>query len=151
MELLALRQRGTQEQVATFPRPLFLYQFIRAWNKTQTHPRFVEQQLEAMERFDAKQAAVRMTPVNAVRPAASQVPVRSKVPTAPPKPSTPPPRAGPLQPVPARVIKPRLPSRSPSPPPVTRPPACPAPQRGDRDIVQQRKVEVVVPPPAPRK
>ena len=155
MELLALRQRGTQEQVAAFPRPLFLYQFIRAWNKTQTHPRFVEQQLEAMERFDAEQAAgsgpVPMkTQVHAV-PAASQVPVHSKVPTAPAKPSTPPPRAGPSQSVPARVIKARLPSSSPSPPPATGPPPRPATQREDRDIVQRRKVEVIIPHQVPRK
>ena len=105
-----------------------------------------------MERFDAEQAAgsgsiPRTTTVHAV-PAASQVPIRSKVPTAPAKP---PPRAGPSQSLPARVIKGPLSSPSPSPPPVTGPPARPATQRGDRDNVQRRKMEVVIPHQSPRK
>ena len=56
-KLLALRMKGSPEQVAVFPQPLFLFQFIRAWNKHQGDPNFVKQQLGELEWFDATQTA----------------------------------------------------------------------------------------------
>ena len=47
-------QKGTQEQQAAFPRRLFIYQFIRAWNMTEIRqaPDFVDCQLEFMGEYD---------------------------------------------------------------------------------------------------
>ena len=47
-------QDGTEEERAAFPRKLFLYTFLRAWNTAEMRraPDFIDRQLEEMESFD---------------------------------------------------------------------------------------------------
>ncbi len=170
IQLLSLRTKGTPEQKAAFPQPLFLFQFVRSWNRQHNDPNFVDQMLEDLERFDAAAAAA----------AAPPIPLRLDTPTEPapapaqlapklPQPTQPAPR--PPQPTKATAPRPKQPSlprvAGPSGPVVQRqgttlPPqadrpaqqtrhlvAAPAGPGRDSDtiVVKPRKVEVVVPTP----
>ena len=111
---MTLRSKGTPEQVAAFPKPLFLYQFVRAWNKGQADPNFVEEQVEEMQRFDAAEGDASSLPVPIPIPTAT-TPVTSQppLPSAPkPKRPTPPPQSS----QPAHVVQQRAPSPPPSVP-----------------------------------
>ena len=137
MNLLTLHANGTQEQVASFPKPLFLFKFIRAWNKSRTEPNFIETQLEEMARFDAAQrvASTRVVPT----------------PTLPPPPPKPTIRAQRSPSPPIRIVRGPSPSPEITPPPPNptqklaahHPPPRPLPVASGS---KPRKVEVVVPP-----
>lgn len=51
---MALRSKGTSEQISAFPADLFLYQCLRSWNRRQNDPDFLESQEKALEEFDLK-------------------------------------------------------------------------------------------------
>jgi hypothetical protein len=86
---MGLRSKGTPEQAASFPKPLFLYQFIRAWNKDRNDPNFLEAQVAELERFGR--------PVEIAPPRAVPAPTPTLAAPAPPLPT---PSAPPKRPAP---------------------------------------------------
>jgi hypothetical protein len=160
VQLLSLRAKGTPEQVAAFPKPLFLFQFVRAWNKTQNEPNFVDKQVDELDRFDsAKRSGSPPLPVPHPLPATTRTTPVPPEPTTPKKPSvpakapaprptkraTPPPQAGPSHHV--RVIR----HGSTSPPPTRGPRYAPIrthrpnpPLDRDDSVARRRQVEVVM-------
>ena len=161
---MSLRADGTPEQKAAFPKALFLYQFVRAWNNSRNDADFLEDQLAHLVRFDKakRPSSPIVMPVSApsVTPAPPE-PSRGK-PLAPanapihrPIPSTPA-----RHPQPVKLARSPSPSPSPSPPPPTLKPVLKASQPtrvpdrptapGDRER-QQRRVVVEVPPRTPKK
>jgi hypothetical protein len=54
---LNLHTKGTPEQVAAFLQRLFLFNFIRAWNKGHGETYFVDWQLDLLEEFDKAESA----------------------------------------------------------------------------------------------
>ena len=49
--------------MAAFLQPLFLFQFIHAWNKHQGDHNFIKQQLAELEWFDASLTATLQIPI----------------------------------------------------------------------------------------
>jgi hypothetical protein len=147
---LTLRSKGTPEQVAALPKPLFLFPFVRAWNKRHNEPNFLDEQLQALQEFDAAERV------------ASPLPASTPTPTA----TTPAPLPSILKKPPvhrpaARVLQGStapLPLPSPPPPPIVRTDkekVANFPVHRHRVIPpqaqQRRKVVVEVPPRPPRK
>lgn len=128
-----IRAKGTPEEKASFPKPLFLYRFVRAWNAHHTNPNFVEDQLQELEQFDRADPLPLPLPIP-VPPTTNPVPPpppRPRIPSAPtetivnrPKPSTPPRRSQPA----ARLVQ--------------------APAVASSSRPTHRKVEVHIPPRA---
>ena len=142
MQLLGLRSRATPEQAAAFPQRLFLYQFVRAWNKNHADPNFLDQQVEEMEQFDTTRMATPPIPIHRSTPTPAPPP-----PMQPPAPRPKPSHSAPSHPPPVHVVKP--PTQGDSLAPATRPQIVPA--RLERDEpqpvrVKPGKVEVVIPP-----
>jgi len=76
-------QKGTPAERAVFPRTMFIYNFIRAWNSAELRqaPDFVDQQLDEMQAFNEQQ-----------RKMAAATPPPPAPPTAVTKPAPIPPR-----------------------------------------------------------
>src|SRR6266545_2925197 len=150
IQLLSLRTKGTPEQKAAFLQPLFLFQFVRSWNRQHNDPNFVDQMLEDLERFDAAAAAA----------AAPPIPLRLDTPTEPapapaqlapklPQPTQPAPRP----PQPTKATAPRSPQKFreidedddeyvPPPSPPSRSPKAPTRVKHPKPARTTREVEV---------
>ena len=127
--LLALSSKGTPEQMRAFPQHLFVFQFLRAWNKDHRDPDLLDKQVALLEAYDRNppqpepqtppalpETTPPPPPVKAPLPAPLPAPVKSAPPTPPPQPRPRPRaevRAAPLPALIDSIIPDPLPPRAP--------------------------------------
>ena len=174
--LLALSSKGTPEQMRAFPQHLFVFQFLRAWNKDHRDPDLLDKQVALLEAYDRNppqpepqtppalpETTTPPPPVKAPLPAPLPAPVKTAPPTPPPQPR-PQPRPRPraevrAAPLPA-LIDSILPDPLPPRAPVAMPRTATASGSGTAQLPAQPRVvertepkklvEVVMPPRPPR-